>query len=245
MLERRRLFLADGATTTMHVARFSRRDFALRARVVEPVSTARRWCELNGADHAIVGGFYLRPGGPALGDLWIDGASVDSVPFDSPWHDERACVQTSGAEVTLAPRRELGSAPSGDLLHAGPMLVAAGLPLVRDGVDPEGFSAGARQFDSDITIGRYPRSAFGVSDRELIAAVCDGRAHDEAGLTLEELAGAMADLGAADAINLDGGGSSSLVVSGVLVNVPREEHGVQLIDGREIATVLQFAPLPR
>ena len=43
--------------------------------------------------------------------------------------------------------------------------------LVRDGelgapgVDVEGFSAGPRQFDSDITAGRYPRAALGVAAR--------------------------------------------------------------------------------
>ena len=41
----------------------------------------------------------------------------------------------------------------------------------------------------------------------------------------------MSDLGAVDAINLDGGGSASLVVGGKLVNTPREEHGI-VIPGR-------------
>ena len=97
--------------------------------------------------------------------------------------------------------------------------------LVRDGAgssrrvqDPEGFSAGARQFDSDITAGRYPRAALGIADGTLIAAVCDGRTDDDAGLTLDELAEAMIDLGATDAINLDGGGSASLVIGGILRN---------------------------
>ena len=49
---------------------------------------------------------------------------------------------------------------------------------------------------------------------------------------MTELAEAMIDLGAADAINLDGGGSASLVVGGELVNAPREEHGMPLPGGR-------------
>ena len=57
---------------------------------------------------------------------------------------------------------------------------------------------------------------------------------------MEELATAMADLGASDAINLDGGGSTSLVVDGALVNTPREEHGLELAGGREVATALRF-----
>jgi len=239
-LERRRHRLADGAVTTLHVARFGRAEFGLRVVALQPCSTVQAWCQRNGADHAIVGGFYMRPGGPALGDLWIDGQALPTEPFDAPWHEQRACVHVSGGEVRLAARRELGPIAHGDLLHAGPMLVAGGAPLVREGVDAEGFSAGSRQFDSDITAGRYPRAALGLAGEELIAVVCDGRADSDAGLTMAELAAAMVGLGAERAINLDGGGSASLVVGGSLVNTPREEHGLELEGGREVATVLHF-----
>jgi len=242
LLERRRLCLLDGAETTLHLARFGRAEFDLRVVELNPCSTVRQWCERAGAEHAIVGGFYMRPGGPALGDLWIDGRALPTEPFDAPWHEARACVHACDGEVRLAARRELGEAPRGDLLHAGPMLVAAGRSLLADGTDTEGFSAGARQFDSDITAGRYPRAALGLSGRELIAVVCDGRADDEAGLTMAELAEALIELGAHEAINLDGGGSASLVVGGALVNTPREEHGIELPGGREVATALHFAP---
>jgi len=235
------LGLGDGAETTIHVARFDRAAFDLRVVVLDPPSTVQQWCRRNGADHAIVGGFYMRPGGPALGDLWIAGRALPSEPFDDPWHNRRACVHVADGAVRLAARRELGAAPHGDLLHAGPMLAAGGRSLV-DGADREGFSAGARQFDSDITAGRYPRAALGLSAGQLIAAVCDGRADDEAGLTMAELAAAMIGLGAAEAINLDGGGSASLVVGGSLVNTPREEHGIELTGGRAVATALHFAP---
>jgi hypothetical protein len=242
-LERRRLHLSDGALTTVHVARFARAEFGLRVAALQPCSTVRAWCRRNGAEHAIVGGFYMRPGGPALGDLWIDSQALPTEPFDAPWHRRRACVHVAGGEVRLAPRGELGDVPHGDLLHAGPMLVAGGDPLIRDGVDAEGFSAGSRQFDSDITAGRYPRAALGLAAEEMIAVVCEGRADTDAGLTMAELASAMAALGAEKAINLDGGGSASLVLGGNLVNTPREEHGLELQGGREVATVLHFAPL--
>jgi len=236
------LRLADRAETTIHVARFDRAAFDLRVVVLDPPSTVQGWCRRTGADHAIVGGFYMRPGGPALGDLWVAGRELATEPFDAPWHDERACVHVGDGAVRLAPRRQLGAAPHGDLLHAGPMLVEERRSLVADGADREGFSAGARQFDSDITAGRYPRAALGLSAGQLIAAVCDGRADDEAGLTMAELAAAMVGLGAEQAINLDGGGSASLVVGGSLVNTPREEHGIELTGGRAVATALHFAP---
>jgi hypothetical protein len=235
-----RLDLPDGSATTVRVARFERARFGLRVIAIDPCSTVLRWCTENGAEHAIVGGFYMRPGGPPLGDLRIDGRALESRPFDPPWGERRACVHADNGSVSLAHRDRLDPEPSGDLLQAGPMLVAAGRSLIHRGEDVEGFSAGSGQFDSDITEGRYPRAALGLSDRELIAIVCEGRADDEAGLDMGELAAAMIELGAREAINLDGGGSASLVIDGTLLNTPREEHGQELIGGRDVATALQF-----
>jgi Phosphodiester glycosidase len=241
-LSRERRSLPDGAGTTVHVARFDRGAFALTVVAIDPYATLLDWCVGAGAAHAIVGGFYLRPGGPPLGDLWIDGEALPSEPFDAPWHRCRACVHADAGAVALLAREEIEGPPRGDLLQAGPMLVRGGEVTVRPGVDAEGFAAGSRQFDSDISAGRYPRAALGLAGRDLVAVVCDGRADKDAGMTMTELAETMAALGCADAINLDGGGSASLVVDGRLVNTPREEHGLELRGGREIATALRISP---
>jgi exopolysaccharide biosynthesis protein len=119
-----------------------------------------------------------------------------------------------------------------------PLLVRDGAPCIAG--DPEGFSAGAAQFDSDITAGRYPRAALAVGRRgRLLAVAADGRADDDAGLTLAELAEALVALGAVTALNLDGG-STSLVCGGRLRNRPREAHGIELAGGRPITTALVF-----
>jgi exopolysaccharide biosynthesis protein len=144
--------------------------------------------------------------------------------------------------VRIARRDALGAAPAGDLLQAGPLLVADGRSVVAADADPEGFSAGARQFDSDITAGRYPRAALGRAGQLLFAVACDGRTRRDAGMTLAELAEALVALGAEEAINLDGGGSASLVHAGRLGNRPREEHGIDLLEGRPIVTAIVFDP---
>ncbi len=241
-LDRERRRLEDGALTTLHVARFRRDAFAVSVATLEPCATLAAWCAAEGTPHAIVGGFYMRPGGPPLGDVWVDGRAHPTAPFDAPWDACRACLHAAAGEVTLCAREEIVGAPRGDLLQAGPMLVREGELLARTGVDVEGFSAGSRQFDSDITVGRYPRAALGISATEIVAVACDGRADDEAGMTMTELAEAMAALGCEDAMNLDGGGSASLVVDGALVNTPREEHGRELAGGRAIATALRISP---
>lgn len=198
------------------------------------------WCARNDVADAMIGGFFIRAEATPLGELRIGGHPLLHAPFDPPWNRTRACLQVTDGEVRFAPRCELADDPEGDVLQAGPMLVRDGHGLVSPGQDPEGFSAGSRQFDSDITAGRYPRAAFGLADGHLIAAVCDGRTDEDAGLTLDELAEAMIDLGASDAINLDGGGSASLVIGGILRNRPREAHGIDLPKGRPVSTALAF-----
>ena len=119
------------AGTSVHVARFDRAAFSLSVAAIDPPSTLVEWCATAGAAHAIVGGFYMRPGGPPLGELWIDGEALPSVPFDSPWHRRRACVHVEGDKLTLRAREKIEGPPRGDLLQAGPMLVREGQVSVR------------------------------------------------------------------------------------------------------------------
>jgi hypothetical protein len=53
----------------------------------------------------------------------------------------------------------------------------------------------------------------------------DGRQETSVGMTLEELAEAMISLGAYEAMNLDGGGSTALVVGDSIVNRPSDASG--------------------
>lgn len=62
-----------------------------------------------------------------------------------------------------------------------------------------------------------PRTAVGVtSDKQMIAFVCEGRQMTEGvyGLTTADVANVLLDLGCVEAINLDGGGSSCMLVNG-------------------------------
>jgi hypothetical protein len=241
-LESLRVTLPDSARTTIHVASYERSMFRPRIVLLEHPAPLVRWCKQQGIRDAIVGGFFIRSRYAPLGELQIDGQPRDTVPFAAPWGDVRACVQID-RHIRIAQRDALVPLAGGDLLQAGPMLVSGGRRAFEDGEDQEGFSAGSHQFDSDITDGRYPRAALALAGDRLLAVACDGRTRRDAGMTLSELAGTLIELGASDALNLDGGGSASLVYAGRLRNRPREEHGVDLLDGRPIlsAIVLESA----
>ncbi len=245
-LERTRVRLDDGAGTTLHVASYPIETTTLRLERLPALARLATWCAEHAVADALVAGFYVRSQGAEptrsglpLGEVWLDGKAQRFVPFTPPWGARRACVNVVGGKVRIARRDEIAATPAGDLLQAGPLLVRDGRVASQA---EEGFSAGADQFDSDITAGRHPRAALGCDAERLIAVACDGRADDEAGLTLDELADALVGLGARDALNLDGGGSTSLVYGGRLRNTPREAHEITVPGGREIATAFAFVP---
>lgn len=66
-----------------------------------------------------------------------------------------------------------------------------------------------------------PRTAIGqISEGHYLLVVSDGRTEESAGLSLRQLAELMQSLGAQIAYNLDGGGSSTIVFQGRVVNNP-------------------------
>ncbi len=101
------------------------------------------------------------------------------------------------------------------VIGGGPRLLANGRY-----VGGEGFPAAFVQR-------RHPRTAVArLADGRLILAVIDGRQpYHSLGVTLPELAVFLRALGATDALNLDGGGSTTLVVRGTVVNLPSDEAG--------------------
>jgi exopolysaccharide biosynthesis protein len=89
-----------------------------------------------------------------------------------------------------------------------------------------------------ISCGSQPRTAVGVTaDGRILLVVVDGRQPRwSVGPTHVEFARILRDLGAETALNLDGGGSSTMVVEGELVNRPS--------DGRERALANAILVLP-
>jgi len=70
-----------------------------------------------------------------------------------------------------------------------------------------------------------PRTAIGMIDKlHYIFLVSDGRTSQSAGLSLLELAEVMHEYGCTVAYNLDGGGSSTMVFNGQVINNPTDGH---------------------
>jgi hypothetical protein len=102
-----------------------------------------------------------------------------------------------------------------------PMLLLNGKAVHHD-------EAGLRTSFSDR---RHPRAAIGIArDGRIHIVAVDGRqpAHSD-GMTLQELGDYLLSLGITDALNLDGGGSTTLVVRGQIVNRPSDTNGERAV----------------
>jgi hypothetical protein len=233
--------LNDGDVTTIYAVRHPIRSTRARVVYFPRPQHLDVWCRRNGVEEAVVGGFFVRDPYRPLGEVWIDGNPVRHEPVGEPYAERRASIVIDRGVVRLQQRGGAPPKPAGDLLVAGPLLLADGEITFDAVADREGFSAGAGQFDSDITAGRYPRAALGISADSLVAVACDGRRSNvDGGLSMLELADVMLELGVEHAINLDGGGSTTLVHRGHLLNRPYSAQDQPAPASRRIVTALAF-----
>jgi hypothetical protein len=158
-----RVSLEDGEATTIYLVRHPLGSTSARVVWFPEPRRLDQWCAAHAQPEAIVAGFYLREPDRPLGEVRIDGGTVEHEPITGSWAPRRGCVQVDG-RVRIARRGQLPDEPSGDLVQAGPLLVRGGRSLI-DGADREGFSDGASQFDSDITVGRYRVAPSGSARR--------------------------------------------------------------------------------
>ena len=99
-----------------------------------------------------------------------------------------------------------------EAIHAGPVLISNGRINVT--TEEEVF------FNTPVD-GVQPRSAIGYKKNgDIVIMVVDGRQVDSRGAYLKELAMLMLQFNCHEALNLDGGGSSALIVEGDLINRP-------------------------
>ncbi len=73
---------------------------------------------------------------------------------------------------------------------------------------------------------KHPRTAVALlKDGKFLMITVDGRSESSGGIGLEDLAKLLIELGATDAMNLDGGGSTTMYLDGKVVNHPSDKEG--------------------
>ncbi len=115
-----------------------------------------------------------------------------------------------GARITLDLQAKASSCTPTDITGGGPRLVRAGR-----------VDLGREAFAHELV--RHPRTAVAVTNSgSLLFVTLDGRQPDSVGMTLREMAAMLIELGARDAMNLDGGGSTTMVVRDSVRNSPSD-----------------------
>ncbi|MBY0508110.1 MAG: phosphodiester glycosidase family protein [Bryobacteraceae bacterium] len=120
---------------------------------------------------------------------------------------------TPGALLSVRPSLALttvsGCRPV-DVIGGGPMIVTNGQ-----------VDVGAENFGHETT--RNPRTAFAVTAQGTwLLITLDGRQPASQGMRLDELAAELVNLGAVRAVNLDGGGSTTMVTQDAVRNLPSD-----------------------
>ena len=113
----------------------------------------------------------------------------------------------------------------------------AGVPLlIRDGkVD---ITWKEEKASKDFVETRHPRTAVAnLKDGKFLMLTADGRSEASAGIDLYDLADFLLELGAVDALNLDGGGSTTMVLDDKVVNHPSDKGGERKIGDALIVTL--------
>ena len=97
--------------------------------------------------------------------------------------------------------------------------------------------------ETSLITTRHPRTAIGkTGKRKVMIITVDGRTDQSAGLTLHELSRLMDDLNCTDAVNLDGGGSTTMWISGKpfegVVNMPCDNRKFDHEGERAVSNII-------
>lgn len=183
----------------------------------------------TGVQVVLDGSGHVLSVGARGGDVPAGGAVLQGIGTDAAWLS--ANVHT-GQEVQLSERvtdsrgLPVPLSPSLSIASAAPVLLQGGRPAI-DAATEGAIKPSDLSFNFSWAEDRQPRTMVGVdAEGDLLLVTADGRDPGVSeGLTLSEEASFMQGLGAVEALNLDGGGSTSFAVNGVQINHPSDATG--------------------
>lgn len=190
-------------------------------------TTSRMVLETEEPVLAAVNADFFTPEGATVGTEVVAGRVTASAsrptfawhPDEGPWMGI-AAADAGGVDVGW----RVAAAGDGETEAVG------GFPdLIDDGARVGDLEVGTRP---TFAAARHPRTAVGfdTASEVLWLVVVDGRQlPHSAGMSLPELADLLTNLGADEAMNLDGGGSSAMVIEGRPVNRPSDPTGERAV----------------
>ena len=213
---------------------------ALRAGIAlsgKPVPTSAM-AQARKAVAAINGSYFNMRKGNSVCFLQLDGEVIDTTTTAELNLRVNGAVQIKKGRLRILPwskKIEESYHGKNDVLASGPMLLQ------------RGNISSWEACDSSFVHTKHPRSAVVVEkDGTTWFVTVDGRAPGHAkGMNLPELADLIRILGGHDALNLDGGGSTTLWLEGNVVNHPSDNKQFDHAGERAVPNILYFAPKGR
>ncbi|PRD51428.1 phosphodiester glycosidase family protein [Sphingobacterium gobiense] len=154
---------------------------------------------------AVNGGFFDMKNGGATDFIQVDNKVVNRTRKKSDRGNALFLLSRKEIKIKASTDTLYGAERYPNVLLSGPLLVADGNP----------YPLTKNAFNDN----RHPRTAIALTgDGKLLLFVVDGRNKSAHGMNLYELSSILQWLGAKDAMNLDGGGSSTLYVKGAAEN---------------------------
>lgn len=196
-------------------------------------------------------------------EVVIGGLALPLAPTGS-WGGTVLAVRAAGGGASIDPTTVVAVVPDGspalaELVPGTTVRIAAsitsGWEEARQIVSGRGFLVRSGSIDVSPLPGdgsfAHPRSALGITaDGRVIMATVDGRRPDESlGVRLGELAELLLSRGAVEAINLDGGSSSTLAVRRPgdvdvsVVNTPSAGYEIAVTNGLQVVLTVPTGPL--
>jgi len=193
------------------------------------LKTTAQFAEENDALVAINGGFFDMKNGGAWDYIKVANQVINRTKNATDRANAILLIDGKGVEIHPASAIDYENHKAPNVLLSGPLLIQQ-----RNAVELD-----ANAFNAN----RHPRSAIAVTtDRKLLLMVVDGRNRMAEGMNLHELAQVLRWLGAKEAMNLDGGGSSTLYVKGTtennVVNYPSDNKRFDHEGLREVANII-------
>lgn len=174
------------------------------------------FAEKNNALAAINGSYFREDNGRPLAYLKVDGEVVfPGQPNRNPYLENGGIgwSESEPFQILRKPQEGWKSSELQTILSSGPLLI---------------YDSKIQPFNNDsFHQNRHPRTAIAITnDKSVYLVTIDGRSFQAYGMTIPELANFLLDLGAERALNLDGGGSTSMWIRNMtetgIVNYPSE-----------------------
>lgn len=210
--------------------------FAFGNEIKEKKTTSAFGKELH-ALAAVNGTFFDVANGGSVDFVKMDGRVVKENVLDKNGkrarHQQAAIVIDQKGRLAL---KKWDNSPQWEHTLTEPQVMLSG-PLLLLGSHIESLDS------TSFTKARHPRTAIGVKPNgKVILLTVDGRQENAAGMSLPELRNMMRWLGCTDAINLDGGGSTTLWVKDAtangVVNFPSDNKKWDHEGERKVANVV-------